>query len=220
MAGHVSARAADRTAPRRRRLGPAWLAATALASTLGACGGTAANKSSAGKAARLRPASAAAFAWLAQGPAPSTWSALTTPSGEVTLPYPPGWRILHGDAGTVSTALRDSAGRYLGYLNATPRQDGERLRGWPSFRTRHNRAEGDRGVRQIAAAEGLRFIGARGSCVIDDYLSRVASNPYREIACFVAGPRSSSVFIGAALRSDWGKLARSLERAASAFRER
>jgi hypothetical protein len=56
--------------------------------------------------------------------------------------------------------------------------------------------------------------------VIDAYVSRVASHPYREIACIVAGRHNASVFVGAALRPDWATLGRILERAASDFLER
>jgi hypothetical protein len=117
-------------------------------------------------------------------------------------------------------ALRDNRGRYAGYLNVTPRQGAEQLHGWAAFRTNHNRDEGDRHVRQLAAAEGLRFRNARGSCVIDDYVSRVGSHAYREIACIVKGHRHADVFIGAALRQDWTTLRGTLERAASGLLQR
>jgi hypothetical protein len=120
----------------------------------------------------------------------------------------------------VTAALRDSAGVYQGYLNVTPRQGTEGLQGWASFRTRRNSEEGDKHVRELAAAEDLRFREARGSCVIDAYVSSVGSHPYREIACIVAGRHSISVFVGAALRQDWATLGRILERAASDFLER
>jgi hypothetical protein len=56
--------------------------------------------------------------------------------------------------------------------------------------------------------------------VIDDYLSRVGSHPYREIACIISGRRHTDVFIGAALQHDWKALDGTLERAASAFLQR
>jgi hypothetical protein len=117
----------------------------------------------------------------------------------------------------VTRSLRDASGFYIGYLNLTPRQGAEQLHGWASIRTAHNREEGDRQVREVAAAEGLRFRNARGSCVIDDYLSKVGGNPYREIACLVGGHRHTDVFIGAALTRDWSTLSGTLERAASAL---
>jgi hypothetical protein len=109
---------------------------------------------------------------------------------------------------------------YLGYLNVTPRQGAEQLHGWAAFRLDRNREEGDGHVTKVAAAEGLRFHNANGSCVIDDYLSRVGSHPYREIACIVAGHRHTDVFIGAALRSDWLTVRPTLERAASSLIQR
>jgi hypothetical protein len=75
-------------------------------------------------------------------------------------------------------------------------------------------------VRTVAAAENLRFTAGRGSCVIDDYRSRVGFHTYRELACIVAGHHSTNVFVGAALRSDWPALARVIERAAATLTER
>jgi hypothetical protein len=120
----------------------------------------------------------------------------------------------------VTVALRDSRGLYAGYLNVTPRQGAEQPHGWAAFRTNRNREDGDGRVIQVAAAEGLRFRNARASCVIDDYLSKVGSHPYREIACIVSGHRNTDVFIGAALRRDWKTLSGTLERAASSLLQR
>jgi hypothetical protein len=163
---------------------------------------------------------AVAFSRLSARAAPSDWTSATVASGGATLFYPPGWRPIVGDRGTVSAALRNASGSYLGYLNVTPRQGAERLTGWPAFRARRNAEEGDRSVRIITATEGLRLAGAQASCVTDDYLSRVGSHPYREIACIVAGPRSSNVFVGASLIADWPQLGPVLDRAASAVIER
>lgn len=150
-------------------------------------------------------------------PAPPGWQRAGTLGGQATLFYPPGWTRIPGDRGTVTRALRDENGLIVGYLNATPREGTERLHGWAAFRTGHNREDGDRRVRQIAAAEGLPFHDARGSCVIDDYLSRVGGHAYREIACLVRGRHSTGVFIGAALTRDWPVLSGPLERAMAAF---
>ena len=163
---------------------------------------------------------AGAFSWLSARAAPSGWRSATIASGGATLFYPPGWRPIVGDRGTVSAALRNASGSYLGYLNVTPRQGAERLAGWPAFRARRNAGEGDRSVRIVAAAEGLRLAGAQASCVTDDYLSRVGSHPYREVACILAGPRSMNVFVGASLIADWPQLRPVLERAAAAVIER
>ena len=83
-----------------------------------------------------------------------------------------------------------------------------------------NTQEGDRRTRVLAAAENLRLDRARGSCVVDDYLSRLGSHPYREVACIFTGSRYTNVFVGATLVRDWPTLGRVVERAASAFTER
>jgi hypothetical protein len=161
-----------------------------------------------------------AFSRLVPARAPKTWIGATTASGGATLFYPSSWKPIPGDSGTVTAALRDRRGLYRGYLNVTPREGAEQLAGWAAFRIRRNTQEGDRPTRLVAAAENLRFDNARGSCVIDDYLSRVGSHAYREVACIVAGRRYTNVFIGAALVGDWPTLAHIVERAASALVER
>src|SRR5262249_59996548 len=163
---------------------------------------------------------AGAFAWLTPAEAPSNWKRATIAAGGATLSYPPNWKPIPGDQGTATVALRDDAGLYRGYLNVTPRQGAERLAGWAAFRTEHNAGEGDTRVRRLAAAEHLRFGNASGSCVIDDYLSRVAAHPYREVACLIAGARYANVFVGATLRADWPSLGGVVERAAASLIER
>lgn len=160
------------------------------------------------------------FSWLRPAPAPQRWRQTTTAASGATLSYPRTWRPIPGDQGTVSVSLRSHTGLYVGYLNVTPRQGAEQLHGWAAFRLNRNRDEGDVHVTKVAAAEGLRFRNARGSCLIDDYLSRVGSHPYREIACIVAGHRHTDVFIGAALRGDWQTVRGILERAASSLIQR
>ncbi|HEY2373565.1 MAG TPA: hypothetical protein VGH82_13660 [Gaiellaceae bacterium] len=119
----------------------------------------------------------------------------------------------------MSVAKRDKSGRILVYLNATPQQGAETLSNWTVFRITHNRGESD-AVHQHAAGVGLHFLGAEGSCVIDDYLSRVHVHHYREIACIVQGRTKTSVIVAAALESDWTRAAPLLERAISAYRAR
>jgi hypothetical protein len=173
-----------------------------------------------GSSAHTTPVAArseSAFAWLAPAPAPPRWTRANTASSGATLAYPPSWSRLGGDAGTVTAALRDRSGLIAGYLNVTPRQGAERLHGWARFRTARNREDGDGDVRLVAAAEGLRFRDARGSCVIDSYSSKVGGHPYQELACIVSGRRGTDVFIGAALRPDWARLAPTIQRAASSL---
>jgi hypothetical protein len=90
-------------------------------------------------------------------------------SSGASIAYPRSWRAIGGDRGTASAALLDPAGRYLGYLNLTPRQGRERAASWASFRVRHNRGEGERAVAMDAEAGGLRFRRATGTCVQDAY---------------------------------------------------
>jgi hypothetical protein len=154
------------------------------------------------------------------GAASRAWRHATISSGAATLAYPPGWKAIPGDRGTVSFATRGRGGLYRGYLNATPRQGAEPIAGWGVFRTRRNSEDGDRRVRTLSTSENVPFIDARGSCVLDDYLSRVGSHPYRELACIVVGRRSTSVFVGAALVADWPRLGPVVEHAAATFVER
>ncbi|HXB15237.1 MAG TPA: hypothetical protein VNV44_05790 [Solirubrobacteraceae bacterium] len=162
----------------------------------------------------------AIIAGLGPEPAPSGWPSATIASGFATIPYPRGWQAIAGDRGTVSFALRDRAGHYLGYLNVTPHQGGEQLSSWARFRLGRNRGEGDRNVALLASRRGVPFAGARGTCVIDDYSSRVGANPYRELACLVRGRRSASVLVASALRPDWARIAPLLVASTAAFVER
>jgi hypothetical protein len=151
---------------------------------------------------------------------PAAWNRATISSGAATLAYPATWKAIPGDAGTVSFALRDTRGLYRGYLNLTPREGAERLTGWAAFRTTRNAGDGDRRVRVVSSSEHVAFTNAQGSCVVDDYLSRVGAHPYRELACIVAGRHSTSVFVGAALVSEWARLGPAIRRSAATLIER
>jgi hypothetical protein len=153
------------------------------------------------------------FAWLAPRPA-GGWAIARLPSGS-TLSRPPGWQVVSGDTGTASFAMRGAGGAIVAYLNATPRQGGETLANWATFRPNHNAEEGSRGIRRIAAAHNLHFRSGPGSCVIDQY--RTAARSYREIACLVSGPRRAAVVVGAATPETWAREAPVIERAISAF---
>ncbi len=163
------------------------------------------------------PASPGPFAWLAPARAPAGWHLARIASGAATLVYPPGWRRTTGDAGSASAASVDRRGFFHGYLNVTPQQGAEALRDWAAFRTARNREEGSTGVRAVASAEHLRFRDGTGSCVVDDYSSRVGGNRYRELACIVAGATATSVLIGAAPPREWPTLGKLIERSAQAF---
>jgi len=196
------------------------VAARSTASPRAASGGAPAAGLPAAGLSAAGLSAAALLSGLSPLPVPERWTSATIPSGAATLAYPSSWRPIPGDSGTVTAALRDRAGLYAGYLNLTPRQGREQLAGWAAFRTRRNAEDGDRQVHKLAAAEGIGFTNARGSCVVDQYLSRVAAHRYRELACIVAGRAHTSVFVGATLVSDWRTLGPVVERAAAALRER
>jgi hypothetical protein len=195
----------------RRRL---WVAGIALAAALviAGCGGAGSKTTGSGGAASRSPG---AFAWLSPAAPPAGWALARLPSGRAALAYPPGWRSIESDPGTVSAALLGAHGKIRGYLNATPRQGDETLANWARFRPAHNREEGDFSVVSEAAARGLRFRKGSGTCVIDRYAT--VSAHYREIACLVRGARASTVVVGAAVPGDWARLAPQLERAISSF---
>jgi len=157
-----------------------------------------------------------AFAWLVPTPAPPGWATASIPSG-ARLAYPSAWRRLVSDRGAASAGLTAADGRLLGYLNITPRQGGETVADWPSFRIAHNAREGDRDVRRLAAAKGLRFRGGSGSCVKDSYTTRIGAR-YVEIACLVAASTRATVIVAAAPPAAWSRESRVLERAIMAFR--
>ena len=157
--------------------------------------------------------SQARFAWVQPQPVPPHWAVVRIASGS-ELAYPPGWRIVPGDRGTATAALLGEGGRYLGYLNVTPRQGDENTATWASFRIAHNADEGDTAITRIAAATGLRFRGGRGSCVTDSYTTRTGAR-YIEVACLIEGPRAASVIVGAAPPNSWRRTSITLERAIS-----
>ena len=123
---------------------------------------------------------------------------LTLPNGTAVLSYPPSLSRLAGDTDAVSAARLSPGGAFQLYLNATPRQGTERLRHWAASRLRLLRSDDAASAHQDAAAEGIKFRGGTGSCVIDDYLTRIGAHHYQEIACLVQGRTSASVIVAAA----------------------
>jgi hypothetical protein len=197
----------DRIIDRSRRL---MVVAATVAGILGLWGVAASGSSS----FKDRPS---AFRWLHPRRPPPAWKLARLPSGSATFGYPTTWRPIRTDPGTVSVALIGHGRSIRGYLNATPRQGTETLANWPSFRIQHLREEeNSKGVRLIASAHGLAFRSARGSCVIDSY--RTSRTRYREIACLVAGSRTSSVLVGAAPSKTWAQQAETIERAIGSLR--
>jgi hypothetical protein len=157
-----------------------------------------------------------AFSWLHPQSPPASWSIARLPSGAV-LAYPRNWRRQHSDPGTATAALVGPTGRYLGYLNLTPRQGAETLADWASFRIDHNREDGERAVTRLAAVTGLHFLTGHGSCVKDAYTTQVGA-PFIEIACLVTGTRASSVIVGAAPPDRWNQAMNVIARAISGVR--
>jgi len=154
------------------------------------------------------------FAGLHPASPPAGWN-VARARGGAALAYPPGWKAIKTDPGTASAALLASGGRIVGYLNATPQSGAETLENWRQFRPQHNREEGDRSVRLVAATTDVSFRSGRGSCVIDSYKTSKAN--YREIACLVSGARSSAVVVAAAPSVLFNQQTATLERAVSSF---
>jgi hypothetical protein len=196
----------DRIIDGSRRL---FVVAATIAAILGVWGGAADGSASLN-------GQASAFRWLHPRPPPRGWNLARLPSGAATFAYPKTWRPIRTDPGTASVALIGHARSIRGYLNVTPRQGRETLANWPSFRIQHLREDETTDVRLIASAHGLRFRSGRGSCVIDSY--RTSRTRYREIACLVAGSRTSSVLVGAAPSKTWAQQAETIERAIASLR--
>jgi hypothetical protein len=197
----------DRIIDGSRRL---LVVAASIAASLGVWGGAADGSSSVN-------AQAPAFRWLQPQRPPHGWKLARLPSGNATFAYPRTWRPIRTDPGTASVALLGPGRTIRGYLNLTPRQGTETLANWPSFRIQHLREEeSSKDVRLIASAHGLGFRSGRGSCVIDSY--RTSRTRYREMACLVAGARTSSVLVGAAPSKTWAQQAETIERAIASLR--
>ena len=125
---------------------------------------------------------------------------------------------LKGDRGSVSAA---SVGRALGiplvYVNATPQEGDEHLAGWAESRLGHLRGDDASSVHEESEAEGLAFRSGRGSCVIDDYVTKVGHHPFHEIACLVEGAKGGSVVVAAAPSPAGNHVNATLERAVSSY---
>jgi hypothetical protein len=150
-------------------------------------------------------------------PAPSGWRLLIPKARGSRLWYPPSMKSIPGDAYSVTVAITGPRNADLLYLNAGPKTGDEKLSNWPSFRISHIRADQNRWVREDAKAFDVPFRGGHGSCVIDDYVTTIHSNHYREIACFVRGRTASSVIVAATLAKDWLRYRPELKRALEAW---
>jgi hypothetical protein len=205
MAGRATATGRSSTMRRRRGI----VAAIAVTACVGvAIAALAAGETSTGGRA------SEPFAWLHAASPPIGWKIARADNGAM-FSYPPAWRPIRTDPGTASVALLSSGGQIEGFLNATPRQGGETLENWSRFRPQHNRREGDRDVRLLAAIRDARVGSGRVSCVIDTYTTIKAH--YREIACLVAGPNASAVVVGATPSALENQPMKTLERAVTTF---
>jgi hypothetical protein len=127
--------------------------------------------------------------------------------------------VTKGDPGSFSVALVNR-GSYVAYLNATPQQGDEQLSGWARFRVGHLLDDDASSVHEDASVGSRPFLGGRGSCVIDDYVTRVGRHRFHEIACIVSGTRHESVVVAAAPPSEWGRFGPTLERAVASYEVR
>jgi hypothetical protein len=150
---------------------------------------------------------------------PADWKHVKVSSGTAVLSYPNSYAPVKSDPGTVSVAVGTGSPVYHAYLNVTPRQGAEELHGFAHFRL-DRLSDEDSHVHEIASAQLVSFTGAIGSCVNDDYRTRVGNNHYEEIACLVSDQHCEYVIVAAALYADWGHFAPSLEKAVEAFDER
>jgi hypothetical protein len=158
-----------------------------------------------------------AFPPLHPAVAPTGWPHLTLPNGTAVLSYPPSLHRVAGDTDAVSAARLSPDGRFQLYLNATPRQGSERLRDWAAFRLRLLRSDDAASAHQDAAARGVRFRGGTGSCVIDDYVTRIGAHHFEEIACLVQGRNGASVIVATAPAAMWAQARPLLFRAVAAY---
>jgi hypothetical protein len=215
---HIRARGPAPAAPRRgpgarqtrRRRGYALAAVAAIVASAVTAVAVALPGSSSG-----RP-----FPPLHPAPAPAGWRHAALPNGTAVLSYPPSVHPVTGDKGTVSAARLGPGGAYELYLNVTPRQGAETLAHWAAFRLRFLRADSAATAHLDAAATGVAFRGGTGSCVIDDYVTRIGAHHYQEIACLVQGRTGASVIVAAAPAAAWAHARPLLFQAVAAYQVR
>ncbi len=102
-------------------------------------------------------------------------------------------------------------------MNVTPQQGDERLHGFGTFRANLLGHDHDYAVRVDAVAEGLAFKRGVGSCVTDDYVTRVDNNHYREIACLVVGHHGGDVVVATASSASWAHYRQTLREVVASF---
>lgn len=157
------------------------------------------------------------FPRLAPTAAPTTWQQVMLPNGSAVLSYPPSLHRVLSDRDAASVAQVSTAGAYLVYLNVTPRQGDETLTNWATFRVNLLREDDASSAHEISSARGVRFRGGNGSCVMDEYITRIGAHHYDEIACLAQGRTGASVIVAAALASQWAAARPLLEQAVAAY---
>ena len=157
------------------------------------------------------------FRWLASARPPATWPPHDVPSGLGTLSSPPGFRTVAGDPGTLTVALLNSVGTYLGYLNVTPHRGDETLRGWAAFRISHLREDDAVSVHEDAMVRSVRTAAGVRSCVSDDYVTTIGHHHFHEVACYVMSGSVSSVVVAATPSGDPAQVWTELESALAAY---
>ncbi len=158
-----------------------------------------------------------AFPVLHPAAAPAGWPHLGLPNGTAVLSYPPSLRRVAGDTDAVSAALLSPGGAFQLYLNATPRQGAERLQDWAAFRLRLLLSDDAVSAHEVAAAQRVKFRVGTGSCLIDDYVTRIGAHHYEEMTCLVQGRTSASVIVAAAPAAMWAQARPLLFRAVGAY---
>ena len=184
----------------------AGLIVTLLASACGSAGSaaTAGHTTSAGVLASLRTQAA-----------PHDWRSVRLAAGGAALAAPPGWRRVSGDPGSATFVLGADADHPRAYLNATPATEEEQLGSWVGFRLSHNRGEGDRNVRLLAARGELRLgEGVAARCAQDAYTS--GTTRYTEIACLAQARSGRTVIVAASPTPTWQQERATLMRAIDA----
>jgi hypothetical protein len=157
------------------------------------------------------------FPRLVPAAAPPTWRQVMLPNGSAVLSYPPSLHQVLSDRDAASVAQVNRAGAYLVYLNVTPRQGDETLTNWATFRVDLLREDDASSAHEVSSAQGVRFRGGTGSCVMDEYITRIGAHHYQEIACLAQGRTGASVIVAAALASRWATARPLLEQAVGAY---
>jgi len=162
-----------------------------------------------------RAVSAGVLASLRTQAAPHDWRSVRLAAGGAALAAPPGWHRVSGDPGSATFVLGADADHPRAYLNATPATEEEQLGSWVGFRLSHNRGEGDRNVRLLAARGELRLGGSVAArCVQDAYTS--GTTRYTEIACLAQSRSGRTVIVAASPTPAWQRERATLMRAIDA----